>query len=132
MEMDARGSIVAVRGALETLQALHPHQWAVVTSAKHDLAEIRLRDAGLPVPELLIGSDDVQRGKPDPEGYLKAAAALGVAPEDCVVVEDTPAGLNAGRAAGMRVLAITTTYPAERLLDADAVADYTAVRFVLE
>jgi sugar-phosphatase len=131
LELDARDGIVAVRGALETLQALHPKQWAVVTSAPRALATIRLQTAGLPVPQLLIGAEDVQRGKPDPEGYLKAAAGLGVAPEDCVVVEDTPAGLNAGRAAGMRVLAITTTYDASYLLGADAVPDYTDVRFVL-
>jgi sugar-phosphatase len=131
LEMDARDGIVAVRGALEALQALHPKQWAVVTSAPRALAAIRLRIAGLPVPQLLIGAEDVQRGKPDPEGYLKAAAGLGFAPEDCVVVEDTPAGLNAGRAAGMRVLAITTTYEASYLLGADAVPDYTDVRFML-
>jgi sugar-phosphatase len=131
LELDARDGIVAVRGALETLQALHPKQWAVVTSAPKALATIRLQTAGLPVPQLLIGAEDVQRGKPDPEGYLKAAAGLGVAPENCVVVEDTPAGLNAGRAAGMRVLAITTTYDASYLLGADAVPDYTEVRFVL-
>ncbi len=131
LELDARDGIVAVRGALETLQALHPKQWAVVTSAPKALATIRLQTAGLPVPQLLIGAEGVQRGKPDPEGYLKAAAGLGVAPEDCVVVEDTPAGLNAGRAAGMQVLAITTTYDASYLLGADAVPDYTDVRFVL-
>ncbi len=120
-----------MRGALETLQALHPKQWAVVTSATRALAKARLAAAGLPIPELLVGADDVTHGKPDPEGYLKAAAALGVAPEDCVVVEDTPAGLKAGRAAGMRVLAITTTYAEHMLLGADAVPDYTGVRFVL-
>jgi sugar-phosphatase len=131
LEMETRDGIIAIRGALETLQALHPKQWAVVTSAPRALAATRLQAAGLPVPEVLIGADDVQRGKPDPEGYLKAAAALGVEPRDCVVVEDTPAGLKAGRAAGMRVLAITTTYDASHLLGADAVADYTAVQFIL-
>ncbi len=130
LEMDARDGIVAVRGALETLQALHPKQWAIVTSAPHALARTRLEAAGLPLPELLIGGEDVAQGKPDPEGYLKAAAALGIAPADCVVVEDTPAGLLAGRAAGMRVLAITMTYDASHLLGADAVPDYTNVRFV--
>jgi len=132
LEMDARDGIVAVGGALETLQALHPSRWAVVTSATHALAATRLAAAGLPVPDVLIGAEDVARGKPDPEGYLKGAAALGFAPEDCVVVEDTPAGLNAGRAAGMRVLAITTTFPASSLLGADAVVDYRGVRFVIE
>jgi sugar-phosphatase len=132
LEIDARDGILAVGGALQTLQALHPHQWAVVTSATKTLAETRLRAAGLPVPAVLIGAEHVAEGKPNPEGYLKGAAALGVDPKDCVVVEDTPAGLNAGRAAGMRVLAITTTYPAAKLLGADAVQDYTSVRFVLD
>jgi mannitol-1-/sugar-/sorbitol-6-phosphatase len=132
LELDARDGIVAVGGALETLQALHPSRWAVVTSATRALATTRLAAAGLPVPDVLIGAENVAHGKPDPEGYLKGAAALGFAPEDCVVVEDTPAGLNAGRAAGMRVLAITTTFPAEQLLGADAVLDYTGVRFVIE
>lgn len=73
---------------------------AVVTSARHELAVARLAAAGLPVPEVLVGADDVQAGKPAPDGYLAAAAALGVDPVDCVAFEDTEAGLEAVLASG--------------------------------
>jgi sugar-phosphatase len=127
-ELGARDGIVAVKGAAALLEGLPADRWAVVTSASRDLAAERLRDAGLPVPPVLISADDVAHGKPDPEGYLKAAAALGVAPQQCLVVEDTPPGLMAGRAAGMQVLGITTTYPSGRLLGAPCVADLCGLR----
>jgi sugar-phosphatase len=127
-ELGARDGIVAVNGAAALLEGLPADRWAVVTSAGRDLAAERLRHAGLPVPPVLISADDVAHGKPDPEGYLKAAAALGVAPQRCLVVEDTPPGLMAGRAAGMQVLGITTTYPWGRLLGAVCVADLCEVR----
>jgi len=79
--------------------------WAVVTTADRRLAEARLTAAGLTVP-LVITADDISAGKPDPEGYLLAARRLGVAPERCLVVEDTAAGLAAGRAAGARTAAL--------------------------
>jgi len=69
---------------------------------------------------VFVTAGDVERGKPDPEGYLLAASRLGVAPADCVVVEDSPPGVAAGRAAGMRVIAVLTTYPAAALTGADA------------
>jgi mannitol-1-/sugar-/sorbitol-6-phosphatase len=127
-----RDGVVAVAGALEALNALHPDRWAVVTSARRETAVTRLASVGLPLPRLLISAEDVVHGKPDPEGYLKGAAGLGIAPDRCVVVEDTPAGLRAGKAADMRVLAITTTFDASLLLGADAIADYTGVRFIIE
>jgi sugar-phosphatase len=127
-ELGARDGIVAVEGAAALLESLPSDRWAVVTSAGRTLAEVRLRGAGLPVPKVLISADDVTHGKPDPEGYLKAAAVLGVAPHRCLVVEDTPPGLTAGRAAGMEVLGITTTYPCARLLGVPCVADLCEVR----
>lgn len=133
IEQDERVShdgVIALRGARKLLEGLGPHEWAVVTSAPHAVAADRIRHAGLPVPGTLIGADDVRAGKPDPEGYLKAAHLLGVAPEDCVVVEDTPAGILAGRAAGMRVLAVGNTFPQAELLGADWVPHYAEVRFV--
>lgn len=81
----------------------------------------RLETAGLPVPQTLIGAEDVSVGKPNPQGYLKAAAALGVEAQDCVVVEDSPAGISAGRAAGARVLAVTTSHDPAELVGADVV-----------
>jgi mannitol-1-/sugar-/sorbitol-6-phosphatase len=124
--------IVALRGARELLATLQPNEWAVVTSAPRLLAEARLRFAGLPIPACLIGNEDVCAGKPDPDGYLKAAAQLGLEPTDCTVVEDTPAGIQAARAAGMPVLAIGTTFPPTELLGAPWVADFTEVTFQRE
>jgi sugar-phosphatase len=80
-----------------------------------------LEFAGVPVPQRFITADDVVNGKPSPEPYLKGAALLGFPPEDCVVFEDTPAGIQAGHAARMRVIALKTTYPAEILAAAEAV-----------
>jgi sugar-phosphatase len=86
----------------------------------------RLAEAGLPVPNVLIGADDVERGKPDPQGYLMAARRLGVDPVACVVVEDTPAGIAAGRAAGALVVGIVSTHRRADLTDADIVIDELA------
>ena len=124
-----REGIVALRGARELVAMLRPGEWAVVTSAPRALAEARLRFAGLPVPACLVCNEDVRAGKPDPEGFLKAAAWLGVDPQDCTVVEDTPAGVLAARAAGMRVLAVGTTFPESELLGAPWVRDFSDVIF---
>ena len=95
----------------------------VVTSGHRTLAEGRLRAVGLPVPEVMVCGDEVANGKPDPEGYLTAAKLLAAAPTSCVVVEDAPAGVQAARAAGMRVIGITTTHPASALAGASLVID---------
>jgi sugar-phosphatase len=112
-EAQDREGVVAVPGAVQLVESLPKQQWAVVTSADRVLATDRLRTAGLPVPPVLVTGDEVTRGKPDPEGYLKAARLLEVAPADCLVLEDTPAGVEAGRAAGMQVIALATTYTAD-------------------
>lgn len=114
-EEDCREGLRAIPGAAALLATLPASRWAVVTSAWRKLAEIRLACAGLPLPGTLITADDVSASKPDPAGYLMAARVLGLAPADCVVVEDAPAGVAAGLAAGMRVIGITTTSPRERL-----------------
>lgn len=121
--------IFPLRGAREFVATLEAGEWAVVTSAPRALADARLRFAGLPDPECLIGMEDVSAGKPDPEGYLKAAAHLGADPRDCTVVEDTPAGVEAARAAGMNVLTVGTTFPESELLGARWVPDFTHVQF---
>ena len=107
--------IVAVPGAAELLRQLPPERWAVVTSAWRKLAELRLHCADLPTPRVFLTSDEIPRSKPHPDGYLAAAAQLGVEPAACVVIEDAHAGIEAARAAGMRVIAITTTFPREQL-----------------
>lgn len=91
---------------------------AVVTSATRAVAQLRLTRAGLPVPAVLIGADDVARGKPDPLPYLRAAQLLHVAASDCVGVEDTPAGLASLRAAGAQPLALLTSHRAHELSEA--------------
>jgi sugar-phosphatase len=109
-----------VPGVKALVEALPEGHWAVVTSGDWLLAPGRLRHVGLSLPKIMITSDDVSQGKPDPEGYLKAATQLGFQPEQCLVIEDSIAGIKAARAAGMAVIAVTTTYPAHELLEADA------------
>jgi sugar-phosphatase len=97
------------------------------------MAGSRLRDAGFPTPRVLVTADDVVHGKPNPEPYWKGAAGLGIAPELCVVFEDSPAGISAARAAGMRVIGLLTTYPPEQLQQAQAlVQDFTRIRVDLK
>jgi mannitol-1-/sugar-/sorbitol-6-phosphatase len=111
--------IVALPGAHELFAGRDPV--AVVTSCTDTLARARLGAAGLPVPDVLVTPDRLSRGKPDPEGYLLAARDLGFDPASCIVFEDAPAGVQAGRAAGCHVVGITTTHdPAE--LDAHELA----------
>jgi sugar-phosphatase len=104
-----------IPGALAFLTSLPSERWAVVTSGMRLLATNRLRRCGLPVPRWLVTAEDVQQGKPHPEPYLKGAEGLGVEARDCLVFEDSPAGIEAARAAGMNVVGLATTYPAERL-----------------
>jgi sugar-phosphatase len=126
--VETRG-LVAFPGAEALVRCLPQDRWAIVTSGTAAVATLRLRTAGLPVPAVFVTADDVRRGKPDPEGYLAAAARLGVAARDCVVVEDSPTGVAAGKAAGMKVIAVLTTYPAAAVAEADViVAALSALR----
>src|ERR1700687_2119420 len=120
MEMEDLDGVVLLPGARELLNALPAERWTIATSCTRPLAEVRLRAAGLPIPETMITSSDVKIGKPDPEPYLKAAAKLGFAASDCIVVEDAPAGVRAGKAAGARVIAFLTTMIRGDLEDAGA------------
>jgi mannitol-1-/sugar-/sorbitol-6-phosphatase len=119
-EIEDLGGVVPLPGALELLSALPPDQWTIVTSCTRRLAQTRLRAAGLPLPNRLVTSDDIKKGKPDPEPYLKGASLLGVAAKDCIVVEDAPAGIRAGKAAGAQVIACRTTASEAELKDAGA------------
>ena len=113
--------VVVMPGALELVKSIPEGRWGVVTSGSRLLAANRLLYCGLPVPEVLVTSDDVTHGKPDPEPYLKGAAGLGFAAAECVVIEDAPAGIAAARAAGMKVIGLASTYKAEKLSEADVV-----------
>jgi sugar-phosphatase len=122
----AHGGAVLLPGTKDFLDSLPADRWAVVTSATRRLAEARLAHAGI-LPKTLVVAEDVTRGKPDPEPYLLAARRLGVDPARCVVFEDAPAGLRAGRAAGMITVALATTHQVHEL-DADlVVSDLSAL-----
>src|SRR5690349_12557464 len=119
--------VTALPGTQSLLPRLPAGRWAAVTSGSREVMHARLMAAGLPIPDVLVSAEAVEEGKPHPEGYLKAAAALGRDPRRCLVVEDAPAGVQAGRAAGARVLAVATSHPATDLTAADAVVpDLTA------
>lgn len=127
LELDDLADIIPLPGAKSLLPLLAPDRWAAVTSGSQALMRARLITAGLPVPGVLVAAEDVAEGKPDPEGYLRAAAALGKDIRNCLVVEDAPAGVEAGQASGARVLAVATSHMASELGLADAVIpDLTA------
>ena len=110
--------VVPLPGALELLSALPRGRWTIVTSCSRRLAEVRLKTSGLPRPEVFVTSSDITNGKPAPDPYLKGAEVLGFSPRDCVVVEDAPAGVRSGKAAGTRVIALRTTMTEKELWDA--------------
>jgi mannitol-1-/sugar-/sorbitol-6-phosphatase len=108
-EIASASLLRALPGARELVQIVPADRFAIVTSCTRPLAVARLQAAGLPVPDVLITAEDVERGKPDPAGYLRAAARLGVEPARSLVLEDAPAGVDAGLSAGMNVIAVLTT-----------------------
>jgi mannitol-1-/sugar-/sorbitol-6-phosphatase len=119
-EMEDLDGVVPLSGARELLMSLPANRWTIVTSSTRPLAEVRLKAAGLSIPQKLITSSDVVNGKPHPEPYMKAANILGFQPSDCVVVEDVPAGIRAGKSAGSRVIAFRTTVNDQDLRSAGA------------
>ena len=127
LEEEQEGGETAIPGASDLLAALPAHRWALVTSASRALALRRMASVGLPGPLILVGADDVVAGKPSPDGYLQAARRLGVEARRSVVIEDTPAGAEAGRSAGARVIGLKTTYPTLPHCDV-LVGDLRAVR----
>jgi sugar-phosphatase len=122
-EVAETDGVVQIEGAFELLTMLPADAWAVVTSAGLDLARSRMQRAGLPFPHLFVTSDDVKRGKPAPEPYLVAAERMGMQVAQCVAVEDSPAGIEAAHAAGMQVIAITTTHARDELPERRLVID---------
>ena len=112
--------VIPLPGAMELLRALPLERWAIVTSCTRQLAGVRIGVAGLPPPKHLVTATDVKHGKPDPEPYRKGAQFLGVPAADCIVIEDAPAGIRAGKAAGARVIALRTTAEDAELLEAGA------------
>lgn len=121
LEIDDKEGVTALPGAAELLAHLPHDRFAIVTSATRPLAVARLGYAGIPVPRHMITAEDVVHGKPSPEPFLKGAALLGFAPMDCLVFEDTPAGIASARSAGMKAIALQTTFPADQLQAAYAI-----------
>ena len=115
LEIEDTADLKVLPGVQTLLEQLPPERWAIVTSATRRLLVGRLKVAGLPVPERLISAEMVERGKPDPEPYRRGAELLGLRPEECVVVEDAPSGVGAGRAAGSPVLGVLGTHTREEL-----------------
>jgi len=124
-EIEDIEGVVPLPGALELLRTLPLDRWAIVTSCTRTLAEVRIRAAGLPMPRNMVTSSDIRHGKPHPEPYQKGATILGLAPADCVVIEDAPAGIRSGKASGSRVFCLRTTAsdPELREAGADWIAD---------
>ena len=119
-EIEDLEGVVPLPGALDLLASLPEDCWTIVTSCTRPLAEVRIRAAGLPLPKKMITSNDITHGKPDPEPYRKGASILGCSAADCVVLEDVPAGVRAGKAAGARVIAFKTTVQESALREAGA------------
>jgi sugar-phosphatase len=120
-EANDRNGVAVMPGAIDLVRSIPDGRWCVVTSGTRHLATARLQLAGIPLPKVLITADDVTHGKPHPEPYLKGAQLLGVNPAECLVIEDAPAGIQSAQAGGMKAIALTSTYPASALTEANLV-----------
>jgi sugar-phosphatase len=118
-DAEDHSGLIILPGVRRLLASLPLDRWTIVTSASSRLIEERVRYAGLPLPSVLVSAEAVANGKPHPEPYLAGARLLGLPPEDCVVIEDSPAGVASGKAAGSRVLAVLTSHASEELTAAD-------------
>jgi sugar-phosphatase len=125
-EADDIDGVAVMPGAAALLRSIPPESWCVVTSGTRHLATKRLQHANLPVPRVLVSAEDVAKGKPHPEPYLKGAMLLNRKPEECLVIEDAPAGIRAAHAGGMKAIALTSTFAASGLREADSVASRLA------
>lgn len=125
-EIEDVTDVAPIPGAVEFVKRLPPDRWAIVTSASVPLARARLAAAGVTPPALMITAEDVERGKPDPAGYQKAAQALGFDIADCLVFEDAEAGVRAGEAAGAHVVVVTAAQTHPLKTSHPELADYGA------
>jgi mannitol-1-/sugar-/sorbitol-6-phosphatase len=118
-ECEDTDDILVLAGVCDLLKALPHDRWTIVTSATERLARVRLKTAGLPLPDQFVHGETVTEGKPHPAPFLAGAALLGFSPHECVVFEDSESGVAAGKAAGSTVIATLFTHPAEDLEGAD-------------
>ena len=132
-EVDDTEDIAVLPGVQELIASLPAERWTVVTSATDRLARVRLAAAGIPIPRHFVNGNSVSEGKPHPAPYLAGAALLGLAPEDCVVFEDSGSGVNSGRAAGSTVIATCFAHQSQDLSPADyVVQDLSGVHATAE
>ena len=129
-EIEDVAGVEAIRGVADFLASLPVERWAIVTSAPRALALARIAAAGLPLPKVLVAAEDVERGKPAPDPFLLGAKLLGVNAGDCLVFEDTLAGLASAAAAGMRSVVVTVTHGHPLETDVVGVVDYAELRSV--
>jgi len=126
MEVEDRDGLEILNGVKPILESLPQKYWTVVTSATDRLARARMAYGGIPVPARMITADMVEKGKPDPEPYRRGAELLGLAPADCLVIEDSASGTRAGHAAGCKVLATLFSHSLESLAVADWIVESLA------
>jgi sugar-phosphatase len=130
-EIDTPDGIVEVPGAAAFVASIPSELTALVTSAPLLLAKTRMAEAGVPTPPVVVAAEDVTRGKPDPEGYLRAAALLGHDPAETVVFEDAPAGIESARASGAQVV-VVGGYDGPAADGLPRIPDFTAARAEVE
>jgi sugar-phosphatase len=118
-DAEDHSGLIILPGVETLLASLPVDRWTIVTSATTRLLEGRLNHAGLPIPAVLVAAERVANGKPHPEPYLTGAKLLGFAPADCLVIEDSPAGIASGKAAGCKVLAVLSSHTQAELAGAD-------------
>lgn len=119
MEFADNVGLEMLSGVCPILAALPDRFWTVVTSATERLARSRMAHGGVRVPARIVSAEMVSHGKPHPEPYRKGAALLGLAPQDCLVIEDSASGAQAGHAAGCKVLATLFSHSLSSLIHAD-------------
>jgi mannitol-1-/sugar-/sorbitol-6-phosphatase len=117
-EMNETEDLKQIEGAAEFIEKLPKNLWGIATSGVINLASARIEGAGLSIPNVLITADKIEKGKPDPESFIKAAAQLGVKPEECIIFEDSKPGIKAGIASGATVIGIKMHLQEEEMTDA--------------
>lgn len=131
LEIADVAGVQAIAGAISFLSAVPQSRWALVTSAPRSLALRRMAAAGFPTPPVMITADDVTRSKPAPDGFLLAATRLGVAAAECLIFEDSPAGIAAAEAAGGTVVVITAVQHAPLATTHLTATDFTGIQPVV-
>jgi mannitol-1-/sugar-/sorbitol-6-phosphatase len=127
-EIEDVEGVAPIAGVLDFLASLPANRWAIVTSATVPLMRARMGAAGVPLPHIAVTAEDVERGKPAPDGYSLAAGRLGFDPAQCLVFEDAAAGIAAGEAAGADVAVISATHATAMATQHARLHDYAGLR----